>query len=218
MDYILADSHTDFPQYPLEHPVPKNIPVITFPEISMWGRAPWGATGRRRCRGGLNSCSARPSASPAYSEGLCEDINKEVVNGLYVDPSAKVDDLLRAYAAYYLPGTDPEDFVKLCDLFEANHRFPGNHSHPRFGEVPENSPELAEYRHRAAQASRLAVLMDGQLLPPARSSFRGATRRADVSSRRIRVSARKAGRWSSGRWLRRQKCDGAANLFPLHGI
>ena len=176
VDYILADSHTDFPKYPLEHPVPKNIPVITFPEISMWGRAPWGGYGAtampRRFERLFRQAERISGGFMSYSEGLYEDINKEIVNGLYIDPSAKTDELLRAYAAYYLPGTDPGDFVKLCDLFEANHRFPGNHSHPRFGEVPADSPELAAYRRRAAQASRLAVRMDSQLLPALRASWR----------------------------------------------
>ena len=176
VDYILADSHTDFPKYPLEHPVPKNIPVITFPEISMWGRAPWGGYGAtvmpKRFERLFRQAERISSGFVCYSEGLYEDINKEVVNGLYIDPATKVDDLLRTYASYYLPGTDPEDFVALCTIFEANHRFPGNHSHPRFNDVPVDSEELAAYRRRAADACRIAARMNGKLFPAFRRSWR----------------------------------------------
>jgi hypothetical protein len=107
-----------------------------------------------------------------YSEGLYEDVNKEVVNGLYIDPSASVDDLLRSYAEYYLPGADPEDFVKLCDIFEANHRFPGNHSRPRFENVPEGDAELAAYRQRADDACRIVLRMNHRMFQPFSQSWR----------------------------------------------
>ena len=41
-DYILADSHEDFPRFPLDVGVPGHLPLINFPEISMWGNWPWG--------------------------------------------------------------------------------------------------------------------------------------------------------------------------------
>ena len=176
VDYILADSHTDFPKYPLEHPVPKNIPVVTFPEISMWGRAPWGGYGAtampKRFERLFRQAESISGGFMCYSEGLYEDINKEVVNGLYIDPAAKVDDLLRIYASYYLPGTDPEDFVQLCDIFETNHQFPGGHSRPRFNDVPADSAELAACRRRASDACRIAARMNGKLFPAFRSSWR----------------------------------------------
>ena len=175
-DYILADSHTDFPKYPLEHRVPKNIPVITFPEISMWGRSPWGGYGAiampRRFERLFRQAERISGGFMCYSEGLYEDVNKEVVNGLYIDPSASVGDLLRSYAEYYLPGADPEDFVKLCDIFEANHRFPGNHSRPRFENVPEGDAELAAYRQRADDACRIVLRMNHRMFQPFSQSWR----------------------------------------------
>ncbi len=45
IDMIMADSHTEFPAYPLEHPLPKGIKLLTFPEISMLNRYPWGGYG-----------------------------------------------------------------------------------------------------------------------------------------------------------------------------
>ena len=95
-----------------------------------------------------------------------------VVNGLYINPEADTDDLLRAYAAYYLPGTDPEDFVKLCDIFETNHKFPGGHSRPNFKGIAPDSPELAECRRRAADACRIVERMEGTILPSFRRAWR----------------------------------------------
>ena len=176
IQYILADSHGDFPKYPLEHPVPNGAKVITFPEISMWGRSPWGAYGAiampRRFERLFRQAERISGGFMCYSEGLYEDINKEVVNGLYVDPSTKVEDLLRTYASFYLPGTDPEDFVRLCDILEKGHRFPGNRSSPRFGDILEDNAELADYRCHAADACRIADRMDGMLFAAFRTSWR----------------------------------------------
>lgn len=176
VDYILADSHTDFPKYPLEHPVPKGIPLITFPEISMWGRSSWGGYGAtalpRRFTRLFRQVERIADGFMSYSEGLYEDINKVVVNGLYVNPSTDTADILRAYAAYELPGTDPGDFVRLCDLFEANHEFPGHRARPNFKDIPEDSPELAAYRLRAEEACRLVERMERRLLPSFRTAWR----------------------------------------------
>lgn len=174
--YLLADSHGDFPKYPLEHPVPRNVPVITFPEISMWGRRSWGEYGAiampKRFFRLFHQANRISSGFRVYSEGRYEDINKEVVVGLYIDPSASVEDILRSYASYYMPGTDPEDFVKLCALFEDNHEFPGHKVTPDFRDIPEDSAELAGYRRRAAEACRIADRMQSMILPTFRQSWR----------------------------------------------
>jgi hypothetical protein len=45
IDFILADSHTIYLRYPLIHGVPGGLPLLNFPEISMWGMSPWGGYG-----------------------------------------------------------------------------------------------------------------------------------------------------------------------------
>ena len=112
------------------------------------------------------------SGFSSYSEGRYEDVNKEVVVGLYVNPSASCGDLLRSYASFYLAGADPEDFVRLCGILEDNHEFPGGHHRPVFSDVPDDSEELAAYRKRAAEACRIAEKMDGEMLPALRKSWR----------------------------------------------
>ena len=158
IDVILCDSHNDFPKYPLMHKIPGKTKIITFPEISMWGRHPWGGYGAIACPERFERLfrQSEPVVSGFmyYSEGIFEDINKAVVTGLYVDPSAKVDDILRRYGAYHFAGTDPADFVRLAHLFEANH-------------------ELRKMTYpNVTEAKRLADRMDHEILPSLRGSWR----------------------------------------------
>ncbi len=104
VDFIMADSHEDFPHYPLEQGIPGGLPLLNFPEISMWGRYPWGGYGanplparlerlwyqiRHACAGGF-----------PYSEGIFEDINKIICAGFYWNRNAKALDILREYISY----------------------------------------------------------------------------------------------------------------------
>ena len=176
VDYVLADSHTDFPKYPLEHPVPKDVPVVTFPEISMWGRAPWGGFGAtalpHRFERLFRQAERISGGFMHYSEGNYEDVNKAVVVGLYVDPSTDADSILRKYASYEFARANPEDFVRLCALFEENHRFPGRGVFPKFKDVADDDPKLAECRARAAAAREIAARMDAAIAPALSTAWR----------------------------------------------
>ena len=158
--YILADAHADFPRYPLEHPLPEGHKLITFPEISMQGRFPWGGYGatpqpRRftelweQVRGHVDGCML-------YSEGPFEDVNKIMEAGFYFrDESA--EDSLREYARYELSGCDPDDFVALCRDLEA------------ILVLKDPNPE---YAATALDAMKLAVKIDSEILPSLRESLR----------------------------------------------
>ena len=183
IDAIVVDSHNDFPRYPLEHPVPKNIPVITFPEISMWGRFPWGGTGANplpaRFERLYRQCQKIAKGFELYSEGIYEDVNKIVVNGLYIDPKRTGSDVLRDYARYELPGCDPNDFVALCskleDIYET-HREGGFRGWKGFvvaNYVREEKPEELERRLAVAYEARaIADRIDRSILPTMRQSWR----------------------------------------------
>jgi hypothetical protein len=88
-DIILADAHEDYPRYPLDHGVPGNLPLISFPEISMWGLFPWGGYGAvclpERLTGIWHQTGRKLSGELLYSEGIYEDINKAVIAGLCQD-------------------------------------------------------------------------------------------------------------------------------------
>ncbi|HEY0828450.1 MAG TPA: hypothetical protein VGE40_10175, partial [Bacilli bacterium] len=89
VDSILADSHEDFPPYPLKHGVPGNLPLLNFPEISMWGLSPWGGYGAnplpKRFQALWNQVKHVVTGGFPYSEGIYEDINKVVISRFYWD-------------------------------------------------------------------------------------------------------------------------------------
>ncbi|MBQ6619001.1 MAG: hypothetical protein IJH68_02495 [Thermoguttaceae bacterium] len=159
--YVLADSHGDFPKYPLEHPLPEGHSLITFPEISMWGRGPWGGYGAtalpnhlsdlwHQVRGHVDGCRL-------YSEGPFEDINKVMESGFYFS-DLSADESLRRYARYELCGVDPEDFVALAHDFEKVHVFPG---------------EVSDmHRQTATQTMRRVIKMDNMINPKLRGGWR----------------------------------------------
>ncbi|MBR2585866.1 MAG: hypothetical protein IKE64_10605 [Thermoguttaceae bacterium] len=160
--YVLADSHGDFPKYPLEHPLPEGHTLITFPEISMWGRWPWGGYGAtalpdhfsdlwHQVRGHVDGCML-------YSEGPFEDINKIIESGFYFGDTP-ADESLRQYARYELCGVDPEDFVALAHDFEKVHVFPKE-------EIPD------DYRAAAAESMKRVIKMDSAINPKLRGCWR----------------------------------------------
>ena len=122
-DYIMADSHGDFPRYPLDVGVPGGKPMVNFAEISMWGRFPWGGYGanplperfqrlwdqlKHVCAGGF-----------PYSEGIFEDINKAFCAGFYWNKDAKAADTLREYIAYEFSPDVVDTVVEAVTLLES---------------------------------------------------------------------------------------------------
>lgn len=176
IDVILADSHTEFPQYPLTHKLPRPVPIITFPEISMWGRFPWGAFGATALPGRFERLFRQvekvASGFMCYSEGRFEDLNKIVVLGLYVDPTRHWQEIVREYCRWEFPGVDPDSYVRFVGLLEGNHEFP-----PFGAELkPENEighgelPDVGDYERRcreglsaATEAEELADELEHQI-------------------------------------------------------
>ncbi len=161
-EYILADSHGDFPRYVLEHPLPPGHKIITFPEISMWNRWPWGGFGAtvlpehftalwHQVRGRVCGCKL-------YSEGPFEDINKVIVERFYWDANANAYDTIRDYAHYEFCGANPDDFVELCRCLEILHC--------------QKMPIPPEYKAAAIKAMRLAVKMNAEMIPRLKDRLR----------------------------------------------
>jgi len=159
IDWVLCDDYgLKFPEYPLTHPIPGRTKIATFPDISMWGRFPWGGYGAIALPKFLTA-RFRQSAAVAdgfvyYSEGCYEDVNKAIELGLYLDPDEDPDAMLRRYAKYHFAGSDPEDFVALAHLLETNH----------------SVDKLTDTGTAAAVAR--AEKIDGALLPALRASWR----------------------------------------------
>jgi hypothetical protein len=72
-----------FPEYPRVHGVPGDLPMISFPEVSMNGMRPWGAIGAnvraREITEMWREVGPILDGGVVYSEGIFEDLNKAVI-------------------------------------------------------------------------------------------------------------------------------------------
>lgn len=182
IDYLEVDSVGDFPEYILMHDVPGGIPVTTFPEISMWGRCPWGGYGAspqpKRFEKNFRTVEKVAYGFRLYSEGLYEDINKVVITYLYTQPESTSDDALASYAKYELPGINVKDFQKFIGLLEATHATGPETGRKRMDfnflvYLRDSDPELlALRRSQAKEALDLALKMDKQIIPSMKNCWR----------------------------------------------
>jgi len=122
VDYILADSHEDFPRYPLDNGVPGNLPLINFPEISMWGNWPWGGAGAHplpaRFQRLWDQVKNTVQGGFPYSEGIYEDMNKATVLQFYWDRDRPARATLEEYANYEFGSGVAEDVLAIVDILE----------------------------------------------------------------------------------------------------
>jgi len=125
VDYILADSHEDFPRYPLERGVPGGLPLLNFPEISMWGMTPWGGYGANplpdRLQRLWEPVKDRIEGGFAYSEGIYDDINKIIILQFYWQPMKTAAETLREYAAFEFSPEVADEVVRAVGILERNH-------------------------------------------------------------------------------------------------
>ena len=124
-DIILADAHESFPHYPLEVHVPGDLPMVTFPEISMWGLFPWGGWGATMLPQRLTELylqvEGKAQGCLCYSEGTYEDFNKAIESQFYLTNQTDWKETARDYARYELGIADTERFIRLVELVEKTH-------------------------------------------------------------------------------------------------
>ena len=125
LHYVMADSHEDFPGYPLQKGVPGNLPLLNFPEISMWGQGPWGGYGSNPLTNRLqrlwNQTEGKVSGGFPYSEGIYEDLNKIICAQLYWDGERQTSDIVKEYIAYEFSPDVVNDVSRAIEILEANH-------------------------------------------------------------------------------------------------
>ncbi|HUT24585.1 MAG TPA: hypothetical protein VM492_09605 [Sumerlaeia bacterium] len=158
VDYILAEHFVDAgTDLPTRLGVPGGLPMVGFPEISMWGMLPWGGYG----------ANPRPAALQAewrergggldggfpYSEGIYEDINKALFAQFYWQADKPAEETLKEYVAFEFGPDVVEDALTAIRLLEENH------PRDRIGES-------------ACRAWDLMKKSDAKLTPQARRSWR----------------------------------------------
>ena len=163
VDYILADAHESFPCYPLDKHVPGGLPLLNFPEISMWGMAPWGGYGANPLPTRLqllwNQVAGRVAGGFPYSEGIYEDINKVIESQFYWDPKQPARKTVKEYAAAYFSPDVAQDAAEAVEIFEMNHQ---RGTDGRFDRAPVETERAFE----------LIAGADAKLTPQARQSWR----------------------------------------------
>lgn len=122
VDAILADAHEDYPRYPLDVEVPGGLPLLNFPEISMWGNWPWGGMGANPLPGRFqrlwDQVRHKVSGGFPYSEGIYEDMNKVVTLQFYWDRDRSAWETLAEYSAYEFGSSVVKQVLELVDLLE----------------------------------------------------------------------------------------------------
>ena len=162
VDYILADSHEDFPRYPLDVGVPGKLPLLNFPEISMWGNWPWGGFGAHplpaRFQRLWDQVKQTVQGGFPYSEGIYEDMNKAVVAQFYWDRDRTARATLEEYIAYEFGSGVAEDVLAVIDILETS-----------AGHFYRKEPVDADAARRASQ---LAEAVDARLPDWAKKNWR----------------------------------------------
>lgn len=146
LDFVLADSHTDFPRYPLEQGVPGNLPLVNFPEISMWGRSPWGGYGANPLPGRLErlwrQTDRKLAGGMPYSEGLYEDLNKAICYQLYWRKDRSPESIVREYLAFEYTPDRVDDLWNVVGLLEDTWLERGQKSSEAFRLIQDVEPTL----------------------------------------------------------------------------
>ena len=128
VDYLMADSHEDFPPYLLEQGAPggfraefcRNQHVGTFP-LGGSGANPLPARFQRLWQ---QAAHLLAGGFP-YSEGNFEDINKVICSQFYWDKAAQAAETVRAYIAYEFSPAVVEPVAEAIELLERTYPHEG---------------------------------------------------------------------------------------------
>jgi len=124
VDFILADypDEREYPECILENRIPGALPLVGFPEISMFGAVPWGGFGANphplQLQNIWNVIKDIQSGGFPYSEGIFEDINKVIFTQLYWGETDNTVEILKEYIHYEFSMGAEEDILKVLLLME----------------------------------------------------------------------------------------------------
>ena len=125
VDYIQADSHELFPRYLMNNPVPGNLPLLNFPEISMWGSHPWGGFGANplpvRFQKLWDEVKDKVAGGAPYSEGIFEDINKVIYSQFYWERDKSATKTMKEYVSFEFSHDHADSILEAIAIIEKNH-------------------------------------------------------------------------------------------------
>ena len=125
VDYVMVDDFGGtYPQYPLKHGTPGGLPMLNFPEISMYAHYPWGGFGANPLPKYLQSLwdvtKTKLSGGFPYSEGIYEDVNKVMVAQLYWNPDQPTATTMREYIAFNFSPEVVDPVSRAMETLERN--------------------------------------------------------------------------------------------------
>ncbi len=170
VDCLMVDDYGDrFPEFPLAQGAPGGLPMVNFPEISMYACDPWGGYGANPFPRHLQSLWDQTRGTMAggfpYSEGIYEDINKAMCAQFYWQPDKPALDTLREYIAFEFSPDVVDDVAAAVDILEANL--------PRSRQRADGERRYVMRRTEGAQrAWELIQRADARLSPRARAAWR----------------------------------------------
>lgn len=169
VDYLLADAHGDFPKYPLEHGAPGGLPMINYPEISMYKLHPWGVYGANPLPEHFENLwlqvKDHVQGGMAYSEGIFNDMDKVIVSQFYWDRDTTADATLREYISYEYSPAAYDEVREAIRLIEKNHE---TASYGVGGKIAKVGADMDDAR----KARQILREVDGKLDMWARKAWR----------------------------------------------
>jgi hypothetical protein len=181
VDYLMAEAPGQYPTYLIHNGVPADLPLLGFPEISMFQSNPWGGYGANPLPGYIEKMWSEAGAMLAggypYSEGIFEDINKAVVAGFYWRGGGQALDTLSEYARYAFSARWQEEITEAMLLLEkgnARARWQDGQpqSTPQSNDAPEDEQFVIADTQHIQRAWDLLCQVDVDLHPAARASWR----------------------------------------------
>jgi hypothetical protein len=141
----------------LDQGVPGGLPLLNFPEISMWGHNPWGGYGAnpqpRRLQKRWDETGKKLSGGFPYSEGIYEDLNTVICAQLYWASDRPALETVKQYVAFEFSPEVVDDVTSVVTIFDNNHL----------------RDQISE---SAITACQLMERADAKLTPRARASWR----------------------------------------------
>lgn len=125
---VILEEHADESYNAGYESAPGNLPVVRFPEISMYNTFPWGGFGATPVPMQIkksfdNKFGKYVVGGFPYSEGIFEDINKVVCGQLFWDSSQPLDNILKEYASYEFASEFADSLVSVIHILEQNHHW-----------------------------------------------------------------------------------------------
>ena len=194
IDYVLVDEYHGVERYsgnPPAHRSPGGLPVVGFPDVSMWGAYPWGGFGANPVPAHhqkiWNTEKDLMTGGFLYSEGIYEDLNKVLYAQFYWQKDRTADSIVEEYIAYEFSPAVVAPVRRAIDILETN--LPRwaeglGKGAPRFvfdprcalsycePPVPRTTRIAASWRDSTGEALNLMRQADKQLSTRARSSWR----------------------------------------------